>query len=292
MLLSTSMDMLFYNQFTFDETVDILADAGFDAIDFSIFFPALYGEETDSSEFKNKMLDFKKKALSRGMCFNQAHAPMPSSWGNEEQDKKRFDDITRAMRNASYLGVKNIVVHPAQHLTYEEDGNPEKLFEINMDFYGKLKPYCEEYNIRVAVENMWQSKGLKNAIMHSTCSRPEEFVKYVDALNSEWFVACLDTGHAALVKEDVAGVIRKLGGKRLKALHVHDVDGVSDMHTVPYQGLIKWDSVTEALKEINYDGDFTFEVSHFFHYRMPKELYKPTFKYIAEIGRCLMNKIK
>ncbi len=292
MLLSTSMDMLFYNNFTFDETVDILGDAGFDAIDFSIFFPALYGEETDSESFKSKMIDFRKKAESRGMCFNQSHAPMPSNWGNEKQDEERFKDITRAMRNASYLGVKNIVVHPVKHIDYDVDGNQEKLFLMNMEFYGKLKPYCEEYNIKVAVENMFGAKGLKNAITHSTCSKPDEFIRYVDALDPEWFVACLDTGHACLVKEDVADIIRKLGGKRLKALHVHDNDGVSDMHTVPYQGLINWDKVAEALKEINYEGDFTFEVSHFFHYKIPRELYLPTFKYIAQIGRHIMNKIK
>ena len=30
-----------------------------------------------------------------------------------------------------------------------DEGNPEKLFEYNMEYYKKLVPYCEEYNIKV-----------------------------------------------------------------------------------------------------------------------------------------------
>ena len=37
-------------------------------------------------------------------------------------------------------------------IVFEKDGVPEQLFEINMDFYNRLKPYCEEYGIKVALE--------------------------------------------------------------------------------------------------------------------------------------------
>ena len=50
-----------------------------------------------------------------------------------------------------------------------------------MKFYKSLIPYCEEYGIKVAVENMWQYPGM---ISHSTCSRPEEFIRYIDELDS------------------------------------------------------------------------------------------------------------
>ena len=65
------------------------------------------------------------------------------------------------------------------------------------------------------------------------------------------------------VSEYPAAFIRKLGAKRLKALHVHDVDGIFDTYTLPYQGIVNWDKVTVALKEIGYEGDFTFEAGVF-----------------------------
>ena len=67
-----------------------------------------------------------------------------------------------------------------------------------MKFYRRLLPYCEEYGIKIAVENMWQYPGM---ISHSTCSRPEEFIQYVDGISSQWAVACLDIGHTVLVRE-------------------------------------------------------------------------------------------
>ena len=159
-----------------------------------------------------------------------------------------------------------------------------------MQFYNALKPYAEEYGVKIGVENMWQMPGgIK--IDHSTCSRPEEFVRYIDTLNSEWFVACLDIGHAPLVGVDPAELIRALGKDRLKALHVHDVDGKSDLHTMPYCSKINWDSVCAALKEIGYEGDFTYEIGGFFN-PLPKDLLLPAAKLSVATGRHLISKIK
>ena len=289
MLLCTNTES-YVKHFSCEETIELLSSAGFDAIDFSFFCSEqFYGSETDGSAFKEYFLRLKDLAEEKGICFCQAHAPFHSSFTDAKKTEERFEDIVRSMRNASYLGIPVIVVHPVQHLPYCEDGVPEQLFEMNMEFYNRLKPYCEEYNIKVAVENMWQMPvGLK--IDHSTCSRPEEFIRYVDALDERWFVACLDIGHTALVSEDAAGFIRKLGGKRLKALHVHDVDGIYDLHTLPYLGIIHWDKVTAALKEIGYEGDFTFEINSFMN-RFPKELLLSASRLAADTGRHLIQKI-
>lgn len=123
----------------------------------------------------------------------RAYEPRASSFADAEKTEKRFAEIVRAMKYAAVLGAKVMVAHPCRRLTYEDEGVPERLFEMNMDFYRRIKPYCEEYGIRVALENMWQSLGM-NKISHSTCSRPEEFIKYLDALDGEWFTACGQNG--------------------------------------------------------------------------------------------------
>ena len=289
MLLSSSISV-FLERFKPEKAVEILSEAGFDAIDFSFpYRDQYYDETTDSEEFKQSFLRLRGLAEEKGMCFNQAHSPMPSSTPDPAVTERMFNAQVRAMRNASYLGIETMIVHPMQHLTFSEDGVPEKLFELNMDFYNRLKPYCEEYNMKIAVENMWQNNGAK--ILHSTCSRPEEFIKYVDELDSEWFVACLDIGHAYLICEEPKDFIRKLGSKRLKALHVHDVDGIHDLHTLPYYGSINWDDTMASLKEIGYDGDFTYEANNFLRV-LPDELLLSGARHMAETGRYLMNKMK
>ena len=267
--------------FGFNKCIDILADAGYDCADFSQFDEYVY--KADLS--KDFLTELRKYAEDKGVVFNQSHAPYGSSFRDQERTKQRFNELTEAMKRASYLGVKNIIIHPCQHLKYVEDGNPELLFEYNMDFYSRLIPYCEEYGIKVALENMWQHTGMIN---HSTCSRPAEFVRYLDGLNNDCFVACLDIGHAALVREDIPDFIRALGNKRLKCLHVHDVDGTNDSHTLPYYGNIQWERVMKALAEIGYQGDLTFEADEFLR-NVPSELYADAEKFMAKVGRRLIN---
>lgn len=151
------------NRFGIVKAVNMLIDAGFDAIDFT--FPDK-GYEMLSTD-KGFYTELRKYVESKGGYFNQSHAPAPSSLMDELETNRMFNVITSTMQRASFLGVKNIVVHPCQHLPYVEKGVPEKLFEYNMDFYRRLIPYCEEYGIRVAIENMWQYPGM---ISHSTCS--------------------------------------------------------------------------------------------------------------------------
>ncbi len=262
-------------------SVDMLSAAGYDAIDFSQFDKEIYNADFGDDYYT----ELRKYAESKGVYFNQSHAPFGSSFEDKERTAKRFTEITRAMKRASLLGVRNIIVHPCQHLKYNTPGNPEILFEYNMDFYSRLVPYCEEYGIKVALENMWQHTGMIN---HSTCSRPDEFIRYLDELNNDCFVACLDIGHAALVREDPDQFIKRLGAKRLKCLHVHDVDGTNDSHTLPFFGVVDWHKVMSALAEIGYDGEITFEADNFFNNK-PVELYGDCAKLMAKTGRYLAD---
>lgn len=287
MRLSTQTKVVM-SAFGAEKAIDIFADAGYDALDFSFTGENMFLGHTDPDFYK----ELRKKAEAKGLFFNQSHAPFGSSFEDEAATKKRFEEIVLSMKFAAALGAENIIVHPCQHMTYADDGVPEKLFQINMDFYSRLKPYCEEYGIHVAIENMWQNHCGSSKITHSTCSRPAEFIRYVDGVNSEWFTACLDIGHAMLVCEDPADFIKALGKKRLHALHVHDVDGTNDSHTLPYFGVCDWDKIMKALAEIGYEGELTYEADGGFLRKKPKELYPAYEKLMVETGRSLIKKFE
>jgi sugar phosphate isomerase/epimerase len=293
MLLSSSIKNLL-TRFDPETAIRMMAKAGFDAMDFSFTgksYAAKYcGPDANTPAFRDYLRGLRAQAEDAGVPFLQAHAPAPSSSIDPLTNRERFDAIVVAMRNSSCLGIPKIVVHPVQHLTYAEDGVPERLFEMNLEFYKRLEPYCEEYNIKIAVENMWQ-RAADRRISHSTCSRPAEFARYVDALDSEWFIGCLDIGHAYLVDEDPAAFIEHLGGTRLKALHVHDVDGVHDSHTIPYQGKVDWESVMAALARIGYEGELTYEAVCFLD-KTPDAAYPSGLSHMAEIGRYLISRFE
>lgn len=284
----------FYKLYSDKETVKILAEAGFDAIDYSFMNEMYYNGEIADGECKNYFTELKKYAEDNGIYFNQSHAPCPSSTNDDEETEHIFNNIVRTMKNASYLGAKIIVVHPLQHIEYAIPGAAEQTFELNMEFYNRLKPYCEEYEIRVALENLtdYRKTIVGNRFFHTACSTPDEFIRYIDTLNSECFVACLDIGHAIVVHQNPADFARKLGNKRLKTLHIHDSNGHMDSHTLPYLGGVgNWDEITAALKEIDYSGDINFEAGNFLK-PLPKELYPDGAKMMAATGRYLANRIK
>ncbi len=274
------------------ESVRILKEAGFDYIDFS-FDAYTWTELLDEENFTKKIQEVKKYANQMGITFNQAHAPFGSSVGNEEKDEKIFQAIVNSIKYASILGAEIIVVHPKQHLEYKY--NVELLKQMNDEFYKRLIPYCEKYKVKVAVENMWRYQPISDRVIESTCARPEEFVDYVDSANSPWIVACLDVGHAALVDQDIAPFIKTLSAKRLKALHIHDVDYINDNHTLPGFGKINFEPVVKALKEIGYEGVFTLECSSFFnHFNRDYDIdFLPTAaKFMADRTKYLIETIK
>jgi sugar phosphate isomerase/epimerase len=160
-----------------------------------------------------------------------------------------------------------------------------------VEFYGKLMPYCEKFDIKIATENMWQYDDKRKIIIESTCGTPEEFNRYVDAVNNENLVACLDLGHCGLIGEDAAYMIRTIGHDRLQALHVHDNDHLHDSHTAPYCGKMDWDAIAQALADIDYTGVFTFEADDFYS-SYPDEFFPTCAKFLHDIGRLLISKIE
>ena len=272
-----------------EECIRMIAGAGFDALDWSFM-----GMETGQSiwcgeEFREHALRLKEIGDSCGVSFTQAHAPFPSSKGEEDYDTAIRKWILRAMEAASLLGVEEIVVHPRKHLPYLQ--NRERLFQENLDFYRSLIPWCERYDIRVCIENMWQREGKTGYIVRSVCADPEEFSRLLDELDSPWVGGCLDLGHCALTGWEPEESVRMIGGRRIRALHVHDVDYVHDCHTMPFLEKINWDAVAGALAQVGYEGNFTLEADCFFR-KMPLELIPEALRLMERTGRYLIRKIE
>ncbi len=267
------------------EGAKIIAKAGFDCADYS--FDCL--PSTSLTDLEGELDDYRRLrdfADSIGLPFNQTHAPFASSTGVPEEDAAIFKRIANSIILSGVLGAKHVVVHPKQHMPYRY--NEELLAELNYDFYRALIPYAEEAQVHISIENMWRRNPAGTHIDHSVCSHIEEHIRYVDMLGSPVFEACLDIGHAALVGEDPAESIRRLGHSRLHALHVHDVDYINDSHTLPGCLKIDYKPIIKALREIDYDGEFTLEATAFPRGFEP-EFEQEAFTFMAKRARFLAD---
>jgi sugar phosphate isomerase/epimerase len=116
--------------------------------------------------------------------------------------------------------------------------------------------------------------------------------RYNAIAGKECFGLCLDTGHLNLLKLDMRWYIPILG-KRIKAVHIHDNDGMADRHKAPYTGTLVWKDFYSALKEIEYNGDLNFETYHQTSTGdTDEELILPWLELICKIGRYFKKKIE
>lgn len=276
------------SRFGEEEAISLIADAGFDAVDYCLYSIADGNSILNSYKYKEYISQLCNHAKEKGVYFNQAHG-VTYVEGDDEARSLLLKANIKAIEVSSLLGVKTLVVHPV--CTGEYIGNEERIFQKNMAYFKAMLPYAEEYGVKLACENMWCSDKKRGARIGSVCSNPYEHAKYVDEMGSDMFVACLDVGHCSIAGREAQDCIRVLGD-RLGALHIHDNDYLDDMHTLPGLSEMNWDAITKALADVNYKGDFTFETDHFFDSLDSVEETVTGLKLAELIGRKLIRKIE
>ena len=241
-----------------EKAVELIAKAGFDAWDFSMFSMGLYDWNTRSVIQTNHPLmgkdaiafarQLKKIGLDNGIVCNQSHAPFPVACAEIRSKCKLAIECT------AEAGGEICVIHP----------DNEKSAEENAEMYFELLPFAKSCGVKIATENMWNWNNEKHHAAPAACSSPESFVAHLNAVNDEYFVACLDVGHAEMKGLDTNAVemIKALGDK-LQALHLHDNDLLNDSHQIPFSMQIDFVAIVRALKEIGYCGYLTLEADAF-----------------------------
>ncbi|HHV60077.1 MAG TPA: hypothetical protein GXX49_07275 [Clostridiaceae bacterium] len=95
-------------------------------------------------------------------------------------------------------------------------------------------------------------------------------------------------GHAQVNKINQPEAPRYIG-KRLKATHVHVNYGETDEHLLPFYGSIDWREVMNALKDIDYEEDFAYEVHRFFDVLPDGEFRDDLLKFAYKLGQYLLS---
>ena len=188
----------------------------------------------------------------------------------------------RVLHGCNILGCKYMVVHPIMPLGWldRKIEDNRQTFEINVSYYKKVAKMSEEHGIITCLETL--------PCIDYSISTAEEILRVIDAVDSDYFQACLDIGHVTAFNENhkPEDAIRLLGSK-IKALHVHDNKGRTDQHLFPQYGMIDWKEVANALKEIGFKGCFSLELD--FPDGLSDELFDESFRHLAKVSRDIIK---
>lgn len=264
------------------KSIEMIKKAGFDCIDYSFYGPA----ETDGTlcdNYREYAQSVREMLDKNGITCNQAHAPFVLEYGcHFDLSDPLYAQLVRSIEAAAIMGAENIIVHS---LATPVDVDT---FAYNLAFYRSLEPYCEKFNIHIAIENLF-SYDPKCKCHRGRLHTPALLKQMLNELASPWFVICIDVGHAALTGLEPEDLIRQLDGSTLKALHIHDNDYLSDRHALPYTGSLNWSGIMSALKEIDYQGELTLEIFGYLTH-IEDGLMEDTLAFAARTGRYLIEK--
>lgn len=263
------------------KAIEIVKEAGFDAIDYSYYYNK-ESEEVLGENYKQYAKEIREHLDRVGIPCNQAHAPFNFKYGMmADISEPKYLNIVRAIESASILGAKNIIVHAVS----VPDGVDFEAY--NIEYYKSFIPYCEAFNIHVAVENLY-TKDTKRNYYRGRFGSPQELNNVIKKIDSPWIVACVDIGHASLTGYEPEDFISKVDPTVLRCLHVQDTDYLADRHMPPYFYNLNWDAIMTSLKNIGYDGELTFEIIVYLK-KFPKELLPDSLKFAAAIGKHLIS---
>jgi len=281
---ATSLNLLFDPTFRLDvcEQLRRIHNAGFKYIDINFWD---WGHSPNSPFMQDNWMDWVKRIKEcgeeLGVVFHQSHAMVYDPFTNDPKNEFLAEATRRSVIGSGMLGIEWSVFHSSKPLSPDE--SVESILERNHKFLDPYAELCEKHNVGMALENM--SARPDNFIFPS---RASELNVLVDSFKSDNVGICWDLGHAHVSGLDQYNEIKELG-KRLKVLHVHDNNGQQDQHVAPFFGNINYKAFKQALCEIGYCGELTFE-AHMTIRKMPDDITKAaSMKLLYEIGEYIVD---
>ena len=227
------------------ERFQIARDAGFERI------------ECPTTPDPAKAEEMKKAAEKAGIkihsVMNMDHWKYPLSSADSSVVERSLEGARTSLRNAHLWGADTVLIVPA---VVDPKTSYRDAYTRSRESIQKLLPLAEQLRVIIALEEVWNKFLLS----------PMEFASYIDSFKTAWVRAYFDVGNVKLYgyPEDW---IRTLG-KRIVKLHIKDfswrrgTDDKMEASWVPLlEGDLDWPAIYAALKEIDFHGTATVELS-------------------------------
>ena len=277
----------FEEHISYIESIRRCHAAGFRVLDFNACALSHRQTTLHLPDWKQQADAIRNEAEKLGMVFSQSHPPYrPGREGTfptqEEEDFFRAMSL-RSIEISAMLGVKWAVLHP---VTAAAEGgyNLEKNLAINRETFSGEIELGGKLGVGLAFENMCDP--LQRRRLRPAASEIEALMDY---FNLPHVGLCWDVGHGYRMCPDQVPSIMRLGN-RIKALHIDDNIGQTDLHQLPFMGDIPWEDVMHALYASGCKADLIYEVR--INRNMPDALKDITARYSYQVGEYLLSLYK
>jgi sugar phosphate isomerase/epimerase len=177
------------------------------------------------------------------------HAPFGRSWdlscADDEQRHAAVAIHRDALDRMELVDAKYLIVHPGDRVSQRGYRSHWRSLRESLEM---LLPLAEHRRIVIALENLPpgfvgdSSKDLRELVL---------------SFDSPYLRVCFDTGHAHInggVEQDYSTLQDVVA-----SLHIHDNDGVRDLHLQPPYGTIAWDRLITLIERSPYQGPLMLE---------------------------------
>ena len=155
--------------------------------------------------------------------------------------------LESTLRAFAPLGMKNVTMHI---------GAPEPGFPRSEAVASGRKSVMD---LLPAVQECGVSLNLEICPRGSTGGVPEEMEAILDGM-PDCVGICFDVNHAGERWPEIPQWISRLG-KRIKAFHISDCDGIDECHWFPGNGTLPWKEMMQEIKRLDHECLLIYEVA-------------------------------
>ena len=147
-------------RFGVEKSVEMIADAGFPAVDISMM---KLPDPPFCEDWRELAKRLNTLAEKRGITYIQAHAPV-GKW--DYYIENVIPMLPDVIEFAGLVGIPNLVVHPIMRGYYYDD--KDKMFAENIDFYKSIAPIAKKHGVKV-VYNPAPARAVSREFLEGCC---------------------------------------------------------------------------------------------------------------------------
>lgn len=172
-----------------------------------------------------------------GLRLNDLHAShgREKDWGSAAEYERLagVELIRNRIEMTARLGADVVILHlPAEVGEHDQAG--EEAWSRLRRSLDALEPYSRAQHVRIAIEN----------------GDFEAIERVLAAYDPEFLGLCYDSGHGNMVADGLDRL--ESLQHRLISIHLHDNDGLSDQHKLPFTGTVDWPRLARILAGSSY----------------------------------------
>jgi len=172
-----------------------------------------------------------------GLALNDLHASsgQEKAWGSVREYERLagVELVKNRIAMTAELGADVIIIHLPDGIDPADENDPA--WTATLRSLEELEPFARKEGVRIAIEN------------GDFCVIEKALAIY----DAAYVGLCYDSGHGNSDGKGLDGLERCKD--RLIAVHLHDNDGTSDQHRLPFTGTVDWRRLAQLVAHSSYE---------------------------------------